>query len=98
MSWLFITLGLLFGQAGFGGEASLPSNQKTNQKDNESSSQRVIQETIEVANIPLPPSAVHREALMEDMPYTSLSLSKTGDAWLAGKNHLWKWQGSIHPL
>jgi hypothetical protein len=91
MSWLFITLGLLFGQAVFGGEVSLASNQKTNQKDNESSSQRVIQETIEVANIPLPPSAVHREALMEDMPYTSLSLSKTGDAWLAGKNHLWKW-------
>lgn len=53
------------------------------------------QETKEVSNLELLPSALHREALLEDMPFSSVSLSETGEAWLAGKNNLWKWNPAI---
>ncbi len=61
-------------------------------------SSELKQETKEVSNLELLPSAVHREALLEDMPFTSISLSETGEAWIAGKHSLWKWTPAIGGL
>jgi len=52
-------------------------------------------ETREVSNLELLPSALHRESLLEDMPFSSVSLSETGEAWLTGKQNLWKWNPAL---
>jgi len=79
MTWFLLTFSFLLAPAAYSGEMKPETKQE------------MKQETKEVSNLELLPSAVHREALMEDTPFSSVSLSDTGDVWLAGKHNLWKW-------